>query len=923
MTQPCRLDQGGAIDRTRPIAFHFNGVQYQGYHGDTLASALLANGVRLVGRSFKYHRPRGLVSAGIDEPNAIVDVVYGETRLTNLKATEVELSECLQAFSVNHWPSLTFDLGATANTLSRFLPAGFYYKTFFKPHWHFYEDMIRRAAGLGRLDLDSTSPRFDQATTDCDVLVIGAGNTGLQAARTHAAQGKDVLLVEQSQGLGGSARWRSNEIEQPREHLTNILRAVTINPHIRIMNRTTAQGIYDGNHVMLFETLEPVRDQASNQRMWVVQAREIVHATGALERPLVFPGNDRPGVMLASAVEQYITMYAVRPGNHAVLVTNNDAACASIPALRSAGITVSAIIDTRTSPATEPKHGVAVIPGRVTGTQGSMAISAINVLTADGRKLTLPCDLVAMSGGLTPTVQLGVQAGARLSRNDTFGAFVVAGTPPPPYPAYATAPSKPIPRSRQKAFVDFQNDVTTADLELAARENYTSIEHTKRYTTLGMATDQGKSSNVNAISHLAATGNVSPANIGTTRYRPPFTPMPVGAFTGRRTGELYRPQRRLPRHDWHDSQLAQWEEFGEWLRPAWYAANGQNREQAMKRESLAVRTQVGLFDNAPLGKIEVIGPDAARFLDFIYANTMSTLAPGACRHGLMLNEQGIIIDDGVVSRIGEQHFWLTTTSGGATRIAAWLEEWRQCEFTDAQLIIAPVTTSWAVPTITGPAARQLLQALSPDIDVSAKAFPHMSFRDAKLAGLPVRISRVSFTGELSYEISVATSDCATLWDRIVSAGRPLGLTPVGIDAWMELRTEKGYLHIGTDTDGTTTADDVGWAHIHRRRSDFAGRRSLMRPANRQPGRYQLVGIQTSSPNLVPQLGDHLTDGTAPTIGYITSSCFSPTLERSVALAMVKGGHQRMGEELKLRPGSEAVHIVDRTALDPKGARLHG
>ncbi|MEQ1753267.1 MAG: 2Fe-2S iron-sulfur cluster-binding protein [Micropepsaceae bacterium] len=922
MNQPFRLAYGGHIDRTKPLEFSFNARRYQGYAGDTLASALVANGVRLLGRSFKYHRPRGLMAAGVDEPNAIVDVLYGDTRLPNLKATEVELSQGLQAFSVNHWPSLDLDLGATANILSRFLPAGFYYKTFFKPHWHLYEGAIRRAAGLGRLDLDSKSSRVDQITTHCDALIIGAGKMGLKAAREQAATGQDVLLVEQSPSLGGSARWRSDEIEHPREHLNNAVRAVTIHPRIRFMCKTTAQGIYDGNHVMLLEQLEPVACQAPRQRVWIVRAKTITLATGALERPLVFPGNDRPGIMLASAVEQYINLYAVRPGSKAVIVTNNDAACASIPALKSAGIDVAAIVDVRAVPGNCLNHGVPMINGAILGTRGRNTVSAITVQADEGHKKTLDCDLLIMSGGLTPTVQLHSQLGTKLFFDESFGAFLADGTEPPIYPAYRISKAIQTARSKQMAFVDFQNDVTTADLELARREHYKSIEHIKRYTTLGMATDQGKSSNINAINHISNHNGVASETIGTTRYRPPFTPVAVGAYTGRRTGELSRPQRRLLLHAWHESKKAECEEFGEWLRPAWYAINGSDRAHAIRSEASAVRNQVGIFDNSPLGKIEVVGADAAGFLDFIYANTMSTLHVGACRYGLMLNEQGVIIDDGVVSRISEQHFWVTTTSGGATRVAAWLEEWRQCEFPKSGIIIAPVTSRYSVPTVSGPKARDLLAMLSPDFDISAAAFPHMTFRTGALAGSPVLVARVSYTGELSYEISVSTDRAEALWGHIVSAGASFGLCPVGIDAWMELRTEKGYLHVGTDTDGTTTADDVGWSQIHRRKSDFAGRRSLLRPANTRQDRFQLVGIQTTSPQLVPEPGDHLTDGTAPTIGYITSSCFSQTLGRSVAMAMVRGGMMRIGQEIRLRPSGDPVRIVARAAFDPQGARLH-
>lgn len=916
MAQARRLASPGRIDRTRPINFSFNGSLYEGCAGDTLASALLANGVGLVARSFKYHRPRGIVGAGLDEPNAIVDVIVGGIRLPNLLATEIELTEGLEVFSVNAWPSLSFDIGSINNLLGSFLPAGFYYKTFFLPHWHFYEWAIRRAAGLGRLSPGHKTPRVDHCHAHCDVLVVGGGPAGIEAATTAAAQGGRVMLVERDHEPGGSALWRTGaaSIEASLSKLRNA-------SNVTILTRTVAAAFHDHNMLMLVE-----RDPATmHQRVWHVRAGEVILATGALERPLVFPGNDRPGIMLASAVEQYINRYAIKPGTRALVVTNNDSTLAVAETLASVGITVEAIVDTRPAP-TVARGSPPVISGSITQTRGAHGVTGARIRKSDGQERDVACDLIAMSGGWTPTIQLFVQSGGKSRFDPETSAFVpdasmksvrvVGSASGEGLPAAPKATRLP---GRQKAFVDFQADATIDDLDMAARENFVSVEHAKRYTTQGMSTDQGRTSNANAVALLAAATARPPGSVGTTRHRPPFTPVSVGAFAGHRRNLLYRPQRRTPIHSWHASMGATFEEFGEWLRPAFY---GPDREAALRRETLAVRNALGMFDNTPLGKIEVVGPDAARFLDFIYANTMSTLKPGHCRYGLMLNEQGVIIDDGVAARLADDHFWVGTTSAGASRIAAMLDEWLQCEFLNHRVIVTPVTANWAVPTITGPRARDVLAALKPDFDISADAFPHMTFREGKVAGIPVRVFRVSFTGEISYELCAPADRGAELWQALANAAAGAGGLPVGVDAWMVLRTEKGYVHIGTDTDGTTTPDDIGWSHIHGRQGDFVGRRSLLRPANRASDRYQLVGLAIEGSLAMPAVGEHLKSAMAPSEGYVTSAAVSHVLGRPVAMGMVRAGSQRMGETFTLAQSAGRVRIVERTAYDPAGARLH-
>jgi sarcosine oxidase subunit alpha len=979
-SQTFRLAAGGAIDRGRPIQFRFEGRSYQGYGGDTLASALMANGVRVMGRSVKYHRPRGLLAAGAEEPNVLVRVGEGAQSTVNLRATEVLLREGLVASPVNCWPSARFDLGAVNNLLSAFLSAGFYYKTFMWPTWHLFEGSIRRMAGLGKPSSLPDPDFYEPVYAHCDVLVIGAGPAGLAAARSASAGGARVILAEQDFALGGRLLWDGAQIDgiAAAEWIARTEAEIRGQTETRVLLRTTALGYFDLNAITLVERVgDDAGGSQPRERMWQVRAKRVILATGALERPLVFPGNDQPGVMLSSAVRQYVRRFGVRAANRAVVFTNNDDAYATAIALNDAGIDVACVADVRATPPTSltqalRARGIPVVGGaEVIATQGSHGLRAVSLQIGGGGLQHYSCDLLAMSGGFNPATHLFTQSGGTLDYDEALACFVpaksaqaeisvggaradwrlssslkagheagrqaaaIAGFSPadlqPPSCAIAEAalPIEPYwgpGPGKGKAFVDFQNDVTVADVVLSARENYVSVEHLKRYTTLGMAADQGKTSNVNALAIMAGLTGRRIVEAGTTRNRFPYTPVSIGAFGGLARGARFRPFRQMPLHAWHAAQAAVFEDYGGWMRPAYYPNAGESAHAAEQREARTVRTAVGLFEGTPLGKIEVRGPDAAKFLDRVYANTMSTLKPGKLRYGLMLNELGVVIDDGVVARFAEDHFLVGTTGSGASRIAGWLEEWLQCEWPDLDVVAIPVTSSWAVLTLTGPKARDVLASVGTDIDLAPDSFPHMSLRTGTVGGVPARIFRVSFTGEVSYEINVPAREARRLWETLMTAGAALGIAPVGIDAWMLLRTEKGYLHVGADTDGTTVPDDVGWGHVARKAGDFIGKRSLSAPGNVQTGRLQLVGLKSFDSRPLP-LGAHLiTDARSnKSEGYITSSGFSPSLGCGVALAMLEGGRARLGETLNVvrsgEPGLKAL-VAPQCAYDAKGEKLN-
>jgi sarcosine oxidase, subunit alpha len=944
-----RLPSGGLIDRNRPCRFVFDGRTYDGFAGDTLASALLANGVRLFARSFKLHRPRGVFAAGVEEPSALVCAGRGGKLSPNCRATEVEVYEGLTAQPVGGWPSLTYDaMGTVLRAFGRFLPAGFYYKTFKWPKWGVFEGAIRHSAGLGAISGIADSSRYASRYAHCATLIVGSGPAGILAAFEAARRGEQVLLCEQEPRLGGRLLWDQCVIEgqtlegaAARNWLARALEDMSSTGRVKILTRTTAVGIFDHNAVTLLERVTDhlgveAATELPRHRLWQVRAGRVVLATGAAERPLIFSGNDVPGVMLANATRRYLTEYGVCPGRSAVVYTNNDDAYSTVDQLRSAGATVVAVVDTRGTLSSHARRaldaGVRIIFGaNIVRTRGGATLCGVVVRSNDGELTTLTADLLAVSGGFSPVLQLYTQAGGTLTWDaheqqfrpgNCEAALEVVGD------AAGTSTgiqAQVLPSEGHHAYIDLQHDVSLADVELSVRENLTSVEHLKRYTTLGMATDQGKTSSVNGMLALGALTGRGPSTVGTTKFRFPYTPVALGAFAGQRRGPLFSPVRRLPLHDWHLSHGADLEEYGGWLRPARYRRDRESEHAAEQREALTVRTSGGLFDGSPLGKIEVAGPDAAKFLDHIYANTISTLKTGALRYGLMLNELGVIIDDGVVARLAEDRFLVGTTSSGAGRIFGMLEEWLQCEWTSWQVLIAPVTTAFSVPTITGPRARAVLESLGADFSLAPADFPHMTFREGTLAGIPVRVSRVSFTGEVSFELAVRNALASTLWERLADKGAEEGITPVGIEAWNLLRLEKGYLHVGGDTDGSTSPDDVGWGHIHRRTVDFVGRRSLLRPENRRTDRHQLVGLAPTNAAELP-VGAHIAlPGSKCSDGYITSAGYSPTLQRWVALAMIRGGRGHEGEVVRILSDSfsHTAKIAPLCAYDPDGARLRG
>ncbi|MGB8816993.1 MAG: 2Fe-2S iron-sulfur cluster-binding protein [Rhizobiaceae bacterium] len=968
-----RIDTSGK--GRKPVHFTFDGKRQSGYEGETLAVALLANGQDIFGRSFKYHRPRGLFAPGNAEPNALVTLIRGAFREPNIRATEVEIFDGLVAESQNRFPSLAHDIGAVNGLAGKLFSAGFYYKTFMGPgigplrstkFWMLCEKLIRRAAGLGRVGMAPDQDRYDRINAFCDVLVIGGGDAGRVAAETAAKAGLRVILADAN----------------PQTSLID---------GVQILTRTFVWGVYDGN---TYTATERVADHKSSrapgeprQRHWVIRARTAIHATGATERPIVFPGNDVPGVMLASMAKDLCSRGLV-PDGPVVLLTNNDAAYQTAADLAAAGANVCAIIDVRSEVSAAARaladlcEAELHIGRAITATQGKAALKSISIQNfngatgaVSGESASIDCTTLAVSGGWSPSIQLASQAGGKPAWSEPLQAFLppdpapgqdfhvcgsaagifgrdeakadakraaestianLAGTGPEAatnpdcYPAYFAAPIHEIrggPKS-QKAFVDFQHDVTADDIRLAAREGYSSPEHMKRYTTLGMATEQGRNAAIPALAILGGEQGKTIAETGTTRFRPPASGVSFGVLAAERYGDL-QPDRRTPMHDWHLANGATLYAAGLWHRPMIYGRTGETIEQSYVREARAVRMGVGIVDVSTLGKIDIQGPDAGKFLDRVYTNMFSNLAVSKARYGLMLREDGLVMDDGTTWRLGENQFLMTTTTANAGKVMQHLDYCLDCLWPDLKVHLTSVTDQWAGAAVSGPFARKVLEACVVGTEVDTEALPFMGIVHGMIADLPVMICRLSFSGELAYEVYSGAGHGQRVWNALMEAGKPFTITPYGLEALGTLRIEKGHV-TGAEIDGRTTAHDLHLEWMLSKKKPFIGQAMMNRPGLIDENRLTLVGILSSSGKPISG-GSHIVEEDeltepAESFGHVTAACYSPALEKYIALALVKNGKSRIGTTAyataPLTGQHLPVEIVDCHMFDPEGRRMH-
>ncbi len=1005
-----RSEQGGHIDRNTPISFRFNGHNYTGFDGDTLASALLANGVQLVGRSFKYHRPRGIMTNGPEEPNGMVQLETGAYSQPNILATMLPLYEGLEAKSQNCWPNVHFDLLSINQLFSALLPAGFYYKTFMWPKdwWLWYEKWIRRSAGLGVASKLPDPDHYCHVHEHTDLLIIGGGAAGLTAALAAGRLGAKIVLADERNAMGGSllnepsADVADSEIAvqidglSPKEWRDQTLAELQAMPNVRLLPATTITHYGHQNHLVGAQRIDE-KQKPSGQRLrqilWRFRAKQVILATGAIERGPVFGNNDRPGIMTSGSLRGYINHYGLDAGRNVALFTNNDSAYRTALDLLRIGSTVQ-IIDYRSS-TDSPDARLALQRGAiiqmnaaVTNCSGGARIREVHSHqlnpddTLDKKsKRTVSADILAVSSGWTPTVHLWSQAKGTLRfREDIQGyvpdtiscAALAAGScngdntlsqclqsghqtgieaakrlglsGAEPTLATIHAPSdqheqivKPlfiVPAAQDKAkrFVDVQNDSTAAGIALARREGFRSVELVKRYTTTGMGTDQGKLGNMNAIGILADIAGKPIPEVGITTYRPPFTPLSFGALGGASRKGLYEQIRPTPIHHWHVDHGAIFEDVGDWKRARYYPQAGEDMYQAVQRESLAVRTTCGIFDGSTLGKIDLQGPDCVKLLNMLYTNAWDKLPVGRCRYGIMLNEHGMIFDDGVTSRLDTHHYHMTTTTGGAASVLGWIEEMLQTEWRDWQVHATSVTDHWAVVALNGPKARDILQSVT-DTAIDAETLPFMAYTEANIAGIPARIFRISFTGEIAFEINVPARYGLALWQALMVAGKEYGITPYGTETMHLLRAEKGFIIVGQDTDGTVTPDDAGldWL-VSKKKPDFLGKRSLRRSDSARSGRKQLVGLTTNDGKTVLPEGTHIIETATAnppmqTLGHVTSSYYSPVLDYPIAMAVLRNGRARMGETVyAVNPAdnsSTAMTVCDPVFYDKEGGKARG
>ncbi|MCZ7933128.1 sarcosine oxidase subunit alpha [Agrobacterium leguminum] len=990
-----RVSGRGRVDAARSVSFTFDGKTYRGVKGDTVASALLANGVHLMGRSFKYHRPRGPVAAGSEEPNALIGTRRSAGRFEpNTRATVQEIWNGLETTSQNKYPSLKFDIGAVNDMAYMLFSAGFYYKTFMWPKsfWNkVYEPFIRAAAGLGVSPTEEDPDTYASRNLHCDVLIVGAGPAGLAAARAAAVDGLKVVLVDENAEAGGTLlsepqakidgkpawNWLADELKALKER------------GVRVMTRTTAIAYYHQNMIGLCEKLtdhlETVPKDTPRERLWRVRARQVVLAQGALEKPLVFHGNDRPGVMLAGAAQTYLNRYGVKVGNRPVVVTSHDSAWYAAFDLQGAGARVQAIVDTRAKVREELVNearalGIPVkLSHTVTATSGRLRVKSVRVNAVSGASVgagqEVACDAVLMSGGWTPSLHLFSHTQGKIAWDDERTTFLPALTNEDCVIAgaglglwgievalkdgaergrevaaalgkVANSSSHAVEHDRTgsgvshtelpsdrdagkaKAFVDYQNDVTAKDLRLAVREGMRSIEHVKRYTTNGMATDQGKMSNINGLNIAAEALGKRQPQVGLTTFRPPYTPTTFGAFAGYHRGAHFEVTRKTQIDGWAEEHGAVYEPVGQWRRAWYFPKPGEDMDAAVSRECRAVRQSVGIFDASTLGKIEVVGPDAVEFMNRMYTNPWTKLAAGRCRYGLLLGDDGFIRDDGVIGRMTEDRFHVTTTTGGAARVLNMMEDYLQTEWPDLNVWLTSTTEQWSTIALNGPNAAKLLAPLVEGVELTEEAFPHMSCVECTVAGMPARLFRVSFTGEIGFEVNVPAPLGRKLWEILWDAGQQYGITPYGTETMHVLRAEKGYIIVGQDTDGTVTPYDaaMGWA-VGKNKPDFVGKRGLARPDLVAKGRRHLVGLLTEDRSKLEEGAQIVFDPKQPIpmkmVGHVTSSYHSDAVGQPIALALVEGGHERMGETvyIPMLDRTIATKITGMVFVDPENTRL--
>ncbi len=996
MSENYRLEKGGLINRNKKIKFKFNGKKYFGYEGDTLASALLANGVHLVGRSFKYHRPRGFFGAGVDEPYAIVQMNRNNEVDPNVRATEQELFEGLEAKSVNCWPNVNFDIGAINNFLNKFFPAGFYYKTFMWPKsfWYkIYEPIIRKAAGFGAASIKHDKERYEHKYEYCDLLIAGTGPSGLASAYAAAQNGARVILAEDKSRIGGSLLVNEVTIgnQSGQEWAEKIISELKSMPNVIIKNRSQVFGYYDHNMLVMSERVSdhlPKTDKYTpKQRLWYIRAKEVIISSGSIERPLVFGNNDTPGVMLSSAAKEYLKVYGVLVGKKPIIFTNNDSGYETAIEFKKNGID-PLILDSRKNPDSEIikeakdleisiKFSYVVVAAN-----GYKKVNSANIAKiSDDKKIisnieSIKCDCICVSGFWTPTIHLASQSGNKTKFNEEIDAFVPSkskqkettlGSANGVFTLEETLKTSfekgselskqitnkenkvsiptvvekksskhdkfwcvPLPEGKNyKRFLDFQNDVSVSDIQLALREGYRSIEHVKRYTTLGMATDQGKTSNLNGLQLVSEVENKVVPQVGHTTFRPPYTPVAIGAIVGREVGKHSKPTRKSPMHYWHEKNNAVFVDAGVWLRPRYYKQGNENLFEASKREAKNVRQNVGVCDVTTLGKIDIKGPDAAEFLNRVYTNAWLKLPVGKARYGVMLREDGIVMDDGTTTRISENHYHMTTTTAQAANVLSHLEYYLQLVWPELNVNVVSSTEQWAGAAIAGPKSRDVLQRLFPDLDVSKEGLPFMGYMEGNLFGVNAKIFRISFSGELAYEVNVESDNGNFMWEKIMEIGKEFNIQPYGTEALSTLRIEMGHV-AGSELDGRTIPYDNSLEGLVSKKKDFIGKRSLSKKAFIEPDRQKVVGVvpldkKTSIPEGSYIVKDAKAKLPNPKLGHVSASCWSVEYDNPFSLAIIKDGKNMIGQKLfamsPLKNKTIPVEIVSSHYVDPKGERV--